>query len=81
MHLDGGMETADLLDKRLEFSLAEILEIVKDAHVDARNEAFKNISQTDGEIRAFVDTGHIKSYLEMSKNIGARFKQIYDTKA
>ena len=71
---------ADLLDKRLEFSLAEILEIVKDAHVDARNEAFKNISQSEGEIRAFIDAGHIESYLEMVENIGTRFKQIYDTK-
>jgi len=74
------MEMADLLDKRLEFSLAEILEIVKDAHVDARNKAFKNISQADGEIRAFIDAGHIQSYLEMSKNIGTRFKQLYNTK-
>jgi hypothetical protein len=64
--------------KRLEFSLSEIMEIIKESYSEAYEQTIEKMVSDDINLKAFVDAGHIDSYLKLYENIGKRFEQIYN---
>ena len=65
--------------KRLEFSLSEVMEVIRESYDEAYEQIIeKMVSADDIKLRAFVDAGHIDSYLKLYENIGKRFEQLYD---
>ena len=80
MPLDGGTEELDMRKTRLEFSLAEIMEIVREAHQGAWENTISNIPQDDLKLKAFVESGSLDNFLKVCDTLHKRFVEIYNTK-
>jgi len=72
------MEELDMRKARLEFSFAEIMEIVREAHQEAWENTISDIPQGDMKLKAFVDAGTLDNFLKVCDVLHKRFEQKYN---
>ena len=63
---------------RLEFTVLEIMEIVKEAYDEAWEKTTKQIPANDTKLKDFVSNRHVNSYMQLYKGIQERFEQAYN---